>query len=322
MKKELTSVELCAGGGGQALGIEQAGFKHIAAIEIDHWACQTLRINRNHENLPIEARWNVVEQDLNTVNGRDYKGVSLIAGGVPCPPFSIAGKQLGPNDDRDLFPKALEIVRDAEPEAVMLENVKGLSQPRFKNYRAHVIATLESMGYRTSWKLINASDFGLAQLRPRFILVALKPEAMSRFRWPTPTGTRTSVGEALLPLMEQNGWPHAREWAQRAQGIGPTLVGGSKKHGGPDLGPTRAREAWRKLHVKGSSIAEEAPSRNAPRDEMPRLTVQMGAKLQGFPQDWEFAGGKTAAWRQVGNAFPPPVAKAIATAIKASITTD
>lgn len=95
-------------------------------------------------------------------------------------------------------------------------------------------------------------------------------------------------------------------------------MGGSKKHGGPDVGPSRAREAWKKLGVKGSSIAEEPPHEDFPvgdENNLPRLTVPMGGVIQGFPEDWQWAGGKTAQWRQVGNAFPPPVAAAIGRAI-------
>ena len=122
--------------------------------------------------------------------------------------------------------------------------------------------------------------------------------------------------------MAANGWPGAKKWAENAQDIGPTLVGGSKKHGGPDVGPTRAREAWAKLGIKGSSIAEDAPGHDFPIDpaiEMPRLTVKMGGVLQGFPEDWKWQGGKTAAWKQVGNAFPPPVAAAVGRSITAAL---
>jgi DNA (cytosine-5)-methyltransferase 1 len=106
------------------------------------------------------------------------------------------------------------------------------------------------------------------------------------------------------------GWPGAEAWRDRADEIAPTIVGGSLKHGGPDLGPTRARKAWATLGVDGLGIADAAPSKN--QTGMPRLTVKMVAKLQGFPDDWRFSGGKTAAYRQVGNAFPPPVARAVA----------
>ena len=94
-------------------------------------------------------------------------------------------------------------------------------------------------------------------------------------------------------------------------------MGGSKKHGGPDLGPTRARNAWKELGVNGGSIAEDAPARDF--EGFPRLTVKMAALVQGFPADWEFSGKKTVAYRQVGNAFPPPVAKAVGIAIKEAL---
>jgi DNA (cytosine-5)-methyltransferase 1 len=96
-------------------------------------------------------------------------------------------------------------------------------------------------------------------------------------------------------------------------------VGGSRKHGGPDLGPTRAREDWRKLGVDGKGLADAPPGADAPADHMPRLTLPMSAAIQGFPPDWRFYGRKTAAYRQVGNAFPPPVARAVGTRIRLAI---
>lgn len=317
----LTSVELCAGAGGQALGLEQAGFSHVAAIENDKWACETLRANRDHPGVPADHRWGVQERDLHDVDGLDFDGVDLIAGGVPCPPFSIAGKQLGADDERDLFPKALDIVARARPRAVMLENVRGLSQPRFATYRAQIIDRLRDMGYESDWKLLNSSDYGVPQLRPRFILVAFRGSKLKNFKWPDPKPVTTTVGASIAHLMGANGWEGVEAWSQKANGIAPTLVGGSKKHGGPDLGPTRSKQAWAKLGVKASSIAETAPSADFPHDDPPRLTVQMGAVLQGFPEDWKFSGGKTAAWRQVGNAFPPPVARAVGLNIAAVLTT-
>src|SRR5260370_27481560 len=109
--------------------------------------------------------------------------------------------------------------------------------------------------------------------------------------------------------MGARGWSGAAEWAEQAIGIAPTIVGGSKKHGGPDLGPTRARAAWRELRVDGLGIAAAAPGPDFPVDAMPKLTVRMVARLQGLPGCWQIAGRKTAAYRQVGNAFPPPVAR-------------
>lgn len=320
--KRLTSLEICAGAGGQALGLEQANFTHVGAVEIDADAVQTLKLNRDNDAVPSDLRWNVIEGDVRDLDGSQFDGIDLLAGGVPCPPFSIAGKQLGEDDERDLFPKALELVERSNPKAVLLENVRGLAGPKFSNYRAQIVRRLESMGFVVNWQLILASEHGVPQLRPRFVLVAVKKEYAPYFRWPRPVGTPPTVGETLRDLMGVNGWPGAEKWALRANGIGPTIVGGSKKHGGPDLGPTRAREAWAKLGVKGSSIAEEAPGPDFPVDENPRLTVRMAARIQGFPDRWEFYGKKTSAYRQVGNAFPPPVAKALGESIFAALNKD
>lgn len=123
------------------------------------------------------------------------------------------------------------------------------------------------------------------------------------------------MGELLRDAMAANGWEATDAWAERARSIAPTLVGGSKKHGGADLGPTRARKAWAALGVDGAGVVDEAPGFVG----MPRLTVGMAALVQGFPAGWRFSGRKTAAYRQVGNAFPPPVDKAVGTAIREAL---
>jgi DNA (cytosine-5)-methyltransferase 1 len=309
--RELTCLEICAGAGGQSLGLEQAGFSHVAAVEIDPDACATLRLNR--------PRWLVAALDVHRFGGADFRGVDLLAGGVPCPPFSIAGRQLGADDDRDLFPQALRLVAECEPAAVLLENVRGLATARFASYREQVLGRLHELGYQTDWQVLNASEFGVPQLRPRFILVALRPAAYRYFDWPGAIGTPLTVGEALRGLMAEGGWAGAADWAGKANGIGPTLVGGSRKHGGPDLGPTRARTAWLQLHVDGKGIADAPPGPAGPPGLLPRLTLRMTAALQGFPEQWQFSGRKTAAYRQIGNAFPPPVARAVGENIRAAI---
>ena len=301
----LRAIEICAGAGGQALGVEQAGFAHDALVELDPWACETLRENR--------PAWEVIEGDLRDFSATD-RSVDLLAGGVPCPPFSIAGKQLGADDERDLFPEALRLVGECRPRAVMLENVRGLLSPKFDEYRDHLGRELAALGYWHEWSLLNASDHGVPQLRPRAILVALRPEDAARFNWPTARPEEApTVGEALREEMASAGWEGADAWAARADRIAPTIVGGSKKHGGPDLGPTRAKREWATLGVCGMGIANEPPQPGF--QGQPRLTVEMAARIQGFPPTWRFAGRKTHAYRQVGNAFPPPVARAVATAV-------
>ncbi len=307
----LTTLELCAGAGGQSLGFEQAGIGHAGLVELDRHACATLRLNR--------PGWKVIEQDLNTFSGSEFRGVDIISGGLPCPPFSIAGKKLGTGDERNLFPAMLRLVDDIRPRAVMIENVRGILDPVFEDYRHHVGTQLRKLGYVPGWKLMNASDFGVPQLRPRVVFVALRSEYSEHFAWPCPSAIRSkTVGEVLFDLMAANGWQGAEPWSKAANGIAPTVVGGSHKHGGPDLGPTRARRAWATLGVDGLGIANQAPGPDYA--GMPRLTVRMVARLQGFPDGWEFHGGKTASYRQVGNAFPPPFARAVAERIKACLS--
>lgn len=309
--KRPTVVEICAGGGGEAVGLEAAGFSHAAAIEIDEAACATLRANR--------PGWNVIEDDVHNVDGADFEGTDLLAGGVPCPPFSIAGKRLGKEDERDMFPVALKMIRRAKPKAVLLENVPGFASARFEEYRNDVLSRLSRMGYVPDWRILNACDYGVPQLRPRFVLVALLREFAGAFQWPEPRRDSPTVGATLRDLMASRGWPGAEAWSRRANSIAPTVVGGSKKHGGPDLGPTRARQQWATLGVDGLGIAEEAPGEEFPENGRPKLTVRMVARVQGFADTWQFVGRKTAAYRQVGNAFPPPVAQAVGGAIRAAL---
>jgi len=299
---KLTSVEICAGAGGQALGLEQAGFQHEALIEIDKHCCATLRFNR--------PKWNVIQGDVSQFDGRPYSGVDLLAGGVPCPPFSVAGKQLGQADERNLFPEAIRLVYEIRPKAVLLENVKGLKESAFDDYRNSISKAIKRLGYKADWKLLNASDYGVSQLRPRLLFVAVRDDLAEEFVWPDAAERAPmTVGEKLYDLISARGWRGAASWRKGANTIAPTVVGGSHKHGGPDLGPTRARQAWALLGVDGLGIADEAPAPDFV--GMPRITVRMVARIQGFPDSWQLAGGKTAAYRQVGNAFPPPVARAV-----------
>ena len=314
------AVEICAGAGGQALGLSQAGFGHAALVEIDKHACSTLRHNAKR------GKWkaaDVHEADVRVWldevrHGKhDLGDVALLAGGVPCPPFSIAGKQLGSDDDRDLFPAMLELAAIISPRAVQIENVRGLMGTKFQPYRDVISDRLIQLGYVPHWRVLEAHHYGVPQLRPRTIMVALRPEDAAHCVWPKPAPSRTrTVGETLYESMAANGWEGAAEWAALAGAIAPTLVGGSKKHGGADLGPTRARKQWAGLGVNGLGVSDELPSRDFV--GAPKLTVQQAAMIQGFPDFWEIQGRKTAAYRQVGNAFPAPVAKAIGLRLKAA----
>ncbi|MFF5705464.1 DNA cytosine methyltransferase [Streptomyces sp. NPDC012794] len=375
----LTSIEICAGAGGQAIGLHQAGFKHLALVEIDQYAAATLRRNIAHrDGWEFERDFcDVIEGDVNDFKPMVQldkpvkflegplreKRLDLLAGGVPCPPFSHAGKQLGKDDERDLFPQMLGLVDELLPKAVMIENVRGIKDDKFGEYREWVMARLqggmatdpvtgirqmyEGAGYEVcGWKVLEAANFGVPQLRPRAILVAIRKDILSgqKFNWPVPDARVTTVGEALEATMAERYQPFIakggregreaetalKQWRKAATGVAPTLVGGSKKHGGADLGPSRAKAAWAKLGVNALGVANSPKDvekkDSADRDLFragPMLTVTQAAIIQGFPPEWDFEGdpsegklpGKTAQYRQVGNAFPPPVARVVGEAI-------
>ena len=306
----LTCLEICAGAGGQALGLEMAGFSHAALIEYESAYCDVLKSNR--------PDWNVICGDVRDFNGTPYRGVDLLAGGVPCPPFSVASKQLGKDDERDLFPEAIRLIGEIQPKAVMLENVRGFLEQKFQEYREDIITSIKELGYNVYVKLLNASDYGVPQLRPRVVIVGIRNDIVSEFYYPQENECAPpTVGETLKDAMGANGWKGLSDWVEKANKIAPTIVGGSKKHGGPDLGPVRARKAWAELGVDGLGIANEAPAENF--EGNPKLTKEMIALIQGFPPEWNFGKKKTLACRMVGNAFPPPVAKAVGLEIRRCI---
>lgn len=304
---DLTCVEICAGAGGQALGLDRAGFHHVALVEYEKEYCAVLRRNK--------PNWNVICGDVHQFDGKPYQGVDLFAGGVPCPPFSVASRQLGENDERDLFPQAIRLISEIRPRAVMLENVRGFLDPKFDAYRMRILKSITRLGYRVQIKLLQASDYGVPQIRPRVVIVGIRNDQPNSFAYPKPNRqVAPTVGEALYNLMGANGWLGLNTWAERANRIAPTVVGGSKKHGGPDLGPTRARKAWAELGVDGLGVANEPPSPEF--KGFPKLTKEMLARIQGFPIEWVFGERKTAACRMIGNAFPPPVAQAVGEQIR------
>lgn len=150
----MNSIEICAGAGGQALGLEQAGFDHQVLVEYKSEYCDCLRVNR--------PQWNVICGDVHDFDGKPYHNkIDLLSGGVPCLPFSVAGKRLGADDERDLFPQMLRLVEEVNPRAVVIENVCGLLDPKFDEYRTEILNRIEELGYSTHIKLLNASDYGV-----------------------------------------------------------------------------------------------------------------------------------------------------------------
>ncbi|MQY04597.1 DNA cytosine methyltransferase [Actinomadura macrotermitis] len=318
--KKFSSLEICAGAGGQAIGLAQAGFEPVMLIDNDPHACSTLRANRTD--------WDVRQLDLLEFVGADHPqvlDVDLLAGGLPRPPYSAA-------DSRNPLHAAVWLATEVRPRAIMLENVPALAKSgTFAETRSFAEAELADCGYVCRWNVLDAQDFGVPQRREHGVLVAMRPDDMARFAWPEPTAENApTVGEVLWSSMASRGWAGAAEWRHMADEVAPTIIGGSKLRGGADLGPTRTKSIWARMGVNGGSIGDDVPGpefvlrRNdedpTDRKGLPKLTVSQVALLQGFPEKWTLCGGKTARYRQVGHAMPPPLARALGERLARALT--
>ncbi|UED85485.1 DNA cytosine methyltransferase [Streptomyces profundus] len=317
----LRCVDVCAGAGGMALGLEQAGFDPVLLLDRKPVACDTLRRNR--------SAWRVLQTDLLDFapsRHRDIYDVDLLSAGLPRVKAGAVAAPSGAAPELRLVEATVYLVHAVQPRALVIENVPGLvDAPDLEPMRDFIREELHHLGYRLLWFLLNAADFGVPQHRRQGFLVALKMPWFDAFRPPAPTVRESfSVGRALHRSMAAGGWPDATRWAGQAAGVAPTLVGGSESRGGADLGPTGTRRAWARMGVDGGTVADEVPGpdfRWAPeagRQGMVRITTGQAALLQGFPEDWVFAGKKTARYRQIGHASPPPVARALGCAIRAA----
>lgn len=319
-------LELCAGAGGMSVGLERAGFEHVALYEYDHNAAATLRKNR--------PEWNVVEGDIRAVDFKVYRrgGIDLVSGGLPCQPYSTDGKSLGKNDPRDLLPEGVRVVREVKPKAFIFENVDGLLHAAHADHLANILKGFRSAGYHVDIHRAKAEDYGVAQHRNRVLIVGLRRDLVGAFRMPPRfPHRRSNIGDVLAPLMAENGWTGAFDWARErreqpiydsdgeivARGVlASTMVG---RRGSP-----REKEGlrWAAKGINIGGIPDFAPTQeeaSAP-GFLPGLTLKMRAKLQDFPDKWEFCGGKDAIAIQVGNAVPAALAQAVGLAMYSAMS--
>lgn len=316
-----TSLEVCAGAGGQALGLERAGFDPMALVENDPDACATLRTNRPH--------WRVEQADLfNFEPDEQLRNVDLLAAGLPRVKSMATVQKLEDEYERKLLKATAYLAHDVQPNALLIENVPELAtSDAFEDLRSFMREELEHLGYVLHWNVLNAADFGVPQERKQGYLVALRERYSRWFHWPAPFAGRTpTVGEVLRPSMAARGWPHAVAWAAWADRLAPTIVGGSKNRGGGDLGPTGSKRIWATMGVNGGAIGNEVPDKDFPwlphtdnPKDLPKLTVPQVAALQAFPDNWTVCGRKTSTYRQIGHAAPPPIAEAVGHAIATAL---
>lgn len=308
----LSSIELCAGAGGAALGLHAAGFDAMALFEADKHAAETLRRN--------DFLGEVVEGDLTKVDFRRYAGVDLVAGGLPCQGFSSAGDRLGREDERDLFSDAVDIIDVVRPRAFYFENVEGFKENKHTDYRAELHDRYQRLGYESRLFTIRGVDFGLPQMRERIAFVGFREGSLRRFQLPEAMPLmRRSMGEALLDLVAANGWPHAEAWARRVDRPIYTLIGGSKKSGATSFFK-HGDDRFGSLQIIPNKLAKSAPDRDHPKDAPFALTFKMAARLQGFPDDWVFTGATQDCKRQIGNALPPVMARVVGLALYGALT--
>jgi DNA (cytosine-5)-methyltransferase 1 len=324
-ERQFSVVELCAGVGGQALGLEQAGFEVTAAIDIDEDSCRTLSRNRPH--------WCTVQEDLKLLDPLAHAPLDhadVLSCGLPRSPYTIAGKQLATVDKRDTLGAVLDMVSFIRPRVVVLENIPTfLTASKFDAERRQVRDTIAELGYELESAVLTATDFGVPQHRPHGFMIAMSPKDMEHFTWPCPgSGSCPSLGETLAESMASQGWPGAAAWAARATEPAPLIMGGATGRGGADLGASRAKAIWQRFDVFGGSIGDSVPGPDfrldreiEPRLGLPRLTVDQVALLQGFETDWKIDGRKTSAYRQISQTTPPPIAAALGRRIAIALNT-
>ncbi|GAA4295252.1 DNA cytosine methyltransferase [Streptomyces venetus] len=325
MNDRLDLVDVCSGAGGLASGLESAGFSPVLLLENKPQACQTLLANR--------PDWKVVCEDLVDFLPEEHPeslDVHLLSAGLPRVKSSAAVARSDSDQELRLLTATVYLVHSIQPRALLLENLPALVEsPAYARVREFVEAELEHLGYRFCWFVLNAADFGVPQERRQGILVALKKQWFHAFTPPEPTvGEHVPVGRALRRSMGARGWRDADVWASQASAVAPTLVGGSDNRGGADLGPSGTKRAWARMGVNAGALADDVPGpeyvwpRSDDPAQMVKLTVDQAALLQSFPPEWCFTGRKTARYRQIGHATPPPVGKAlgasIATALRSS----
>ena len=319
IQKAITGIELFAGGGGLALGLEQAGIDHLALVEFDHAACETLRTNR--------PSWNVIEGDVHGVDFTPWAGkVDLVSGGAPCQAFSYAGKKLGFGDTRGtLFAEFARCVSETRPRMFLFENVRGL----LSHDKGRTFATIEhefkELGYYVQHRVLNACYYGVGQKRERIIVIGIRDDLVDAisFEYPQPNETWTTLRDALRNVPESEGMayseakrkvmelvPPGGSWVDLPEDVAKAYMKKSYYSGGGRRGMAR-RIAWDEPCLTLTTSPSQKQTERCHPDETRPFTVREYARIQSFPDDWKFAGSLYEKYRQIGNAVPVELARRI-----------
>jgi DNA (cytosine-5)-methyltransferase 1 len=312
MSKTFTSVEFFAGAGGSALGLEMAGFKHRALIERDSDACSTLKQNR--------PQWAVVENDIKDVQFRNTT-VDLVSAGFPCQPFSVAGNARGFKDSRGgLFYDLMAKVEQLNPKMILLENVRGLMGHDAGKTLQRMLSILDSAGYRTEYKLLYAHLHCVPQKRERLIMIAVKKESDYAINFPSRSERVVTLRDALANVpnsigLQYNGYksnimkrvPPGGNWKALPEDIQREYMGTMYGAGGGQTGVAR-RLSWDQPSLTLTCAPAQKRTERCHPEETRPLTVREYARIQTFPDDWQFAGSINSQYRQIGNALPVDLA--------------
>lgn len=323
--KDYKVLELFAGAGGLAIGLEKAGIKCAALNEIDKWACETLRKNR--------PDWNVLEGDIKSFDFKKYKNqVEIVTGGFPCQAFSYAGKKLGLEDARGtLFYEFARVVKEVNPQICIGENVKGLLSHEKGETLKGMISILDEIGYNVvPVKVLKAVHYNVPQKRERLILVGIRKDINIEYEYPKPYKLIYNLEDALkkgrlydtdVPKSEGSKYPqHKKEvldlvppkgyWRDLPLELQKDYMGKSFYLGGGKTGMAR-RIGWDEPSLTLTCSPAQKQTERCHPDETRPFTVREYARIQTFPDDWEFVGSVSQQYKQIGNAVPCNLGKEI-----------
>lgn len=322
-----TAIELFAGGGGLALGLEQAGIETLLHVDNDKYCCDTLSKNR--------PNWNVVCSDVSKIDFKPYRGmVSIVTGGFPCQAFSYAGKKLGFEDTRGtLFYEFARCVKETEPLIFVAENVRGLISHDDGRTLKTIINIFESLGYNIQTKLLNAVNYNVPQKRERIVIVGTRKNTSINFVYPAESKKIKTLRDALkdVPKSEGQSYSLAKKevfklvppggcWRDLPLSVQKSYMGKSFTSGGGRTGMAR-RIAWDEPCLTLTCSPSQKQTDRCHPEEVRPFTVREYARIQTFPDDWEFTGGIGQKYKQIGNAVPVELARQIGVQIKKAIDT-
>ena len=314
---DVTSIELFAGAGGLALGLEQAGIKQLAHIEFDKACCETLKKNR--------PDWNIICDDIHNVDFTPYKGkVKLVTGGFPCQAFSYAGKKMGFEDTRGtLFHEFARCIKEVEPEMFLAENVRGLISHDNGKTLETIISVFESLGYQTQYQVLNACYYGVGQKRERIVIIGIRNGSDLKFTYPEPDSKMTTLKEALKDCPKSAGVEYSPRkkkyldlvppggcWVDMPEKEAKEYMGKSYYSGGGRRGMAR-RISWDEPCLTLTCSPSQKQTERCHPDETRPFTVREYARIQAFPDDWDFCGGVGDQYKQIGNAVPVEMARRV-----------